>query len=484
MNSRRKILAYCAVALALTWGAPALTAEQQRNERTVLTFSSPVQIPGAVLQPGEYVFKLAPSAANNNIVQVFDANETKLITTTLTVPKQRQDPKGDIVLTFGAAKAGEPPALQAFFYPGTTSGHEFVYPESQARDLAMRNRTLVVSHDRKGTDMQGATLRVFNDQGEAGSYVAGVAGTGQEPNAQAPMIMADRQGTKVQLDDLEENPSKYAGKMVSVDGEVEKVLGPRLFTIDEPNWGDLDGEILVFMPSALAALVAENDKVTISGTMRPFVKTELEREWGWLNPSAEIEAEFAVRHVLVAERLIGGNGDLALKLTATPAAVGTSGTSASGTSSTPAATSASGATTSGTSSTSSGTSTSGTAAPGTSTAGSDSSTRPHATTGRAPVVVSIAEAVSASHDSVGRGVDLNNVRVAEIEKDGGFWIRDEQGNRAFVLPQDHRGTTVPAGQQVSIRGVLLEMPNSMRDRLNATKDNKADLYVFATSIKR
>ena len=467
MSRRRKIVAYCAVALALVWGAPALGAEQQRNERTVLTFSSPVQIPGAVLQPGEYVFKLAPSKSSNNIVQVFDANETKLITTTLTVSKRRQDPKGDVVLTFAAAGSGEPPALQAFFYPGTTTGHEFVYPESQARDLAMRNRTLVVSHDLKGGDLQSATLRVFNDQGEATSYVAGVAGSGQEPNAQAPMIMADRQATKVQLDDLEENPSKYAGKTVSVDGEVEKVLGPRLFTIDEPNWGDLDGEILVFMPSALAALFAEDDKVTISGTMRPFVKTELQREWGWLDPRPEIEAEFAVRQVLVADRLIGGNGDLALKLTAVPESVGTAGTSASGTSVT-----------------SSGTAASGTATSGTPPARSDSSARPHATTGRAPAVVTIAEAVSASADSVGRGVDLNNVRVAELEKDGGFWIRDEQGNRAFVLPQDHRGTRVPAGQQVSIRGVLLEMPSGMRDRLNATKDNKADLYVFATSIKR
>lgn len=250
---------------------------------------------------------------------------------------------------------------------------------------------------------------------------------------------APRQVIKVALDDLEENPSQYLGKSLSVEAQVEEVFGPRLFTIDEPNWGDLDGEILVFMPGALAALVAEDDKITISGTLRPFMKAELQREWGWLDPRPEIEAEFAVRPVLVAERLIGANGDLVLKITAPPA-------------------------------------------PGTS--GSSSETPPYAETGRAPVVVSIAEAVSASEVSVGRGVDLNNVRVAEIEQGGGFWISDPQGNRAFVLPQDHRGTKVSAGQQISLRGVLLEMPTGMRDRLNAAKDSKADLYVFATSIKR
>lgn len=454
MNRQKRLLGYCVVAVALLWGLPGASAgTQQWQERTILTFSSPVQIPGAVLQPGKYVFKLAPSDSNRHMVQVFDESESKLVTTTLTVPKKRQDTKGDVVLAFGAGNAGEPPALQAFFYPGTLYGHEFVYPESQARDLARRNRTLVLSHDVEGTDLEKATLRVFNDRGEAANYVAGVAGSGQEPNAKAPMIMADRQGMKVQLDDLEENPNKYAGRTISVDAEVEEVLGPRLFTIDEPNWGDLDGEILVFMPSALAALVAENDRVTISGTMRPFMKTELEREWGWLDPRPEIEAEFALRPVLVAERLIGGNGDLALKLTATPAPVGTSGKTA--------ATGSSGSATE-----------------------SDSRTRPHAAAGRAPAVVSIAEAVAASEESVGRRVDLTNVRVAESEKDGGFWIRDDQRNRTFVLPQDHRGTRVSDGQQVSISGVLLEMPSAMRERLNATKDNKADLYVFATSIER
>lgn len=446
MNSHRKrtraILGHCAVALSIAWFTASLIAQAPANEKTVLTFSAPVQVPGAVLPPGKYTFKLAPTGSN--IVQVFDENESKLIATTITVPKRRQDPNGDVVLTFGAAGSGEPPALQAFFYPGTLYGHEFVYPEAQARDLAKRNRTLVLSHDVKGTDFEKATLRVVNDRGEATNYVAGVAGSGQEPDAKAPMIMADRQGQKVQLDKLEENAAKYVGKTVSVDGEVEEVFGPRLFTIDEPNWGDLDGEILVFMPTALAALVAEDDKVTISGTMRPFVKTEIEREWGWLDPRPEIEAEFSIRPVLVADRLIGGNGDLALKISATPAAVGTAGS---------------------------------TAAPA----------RPasaNAATGRAPAVVSVAEVVSTTRGSVGRAVDLNKVTVAEIEKDGGFWIRDAQKNRAFVLPQDHRNFKASAGEQVSITGVLLEMPSAMRERLNATKDERADLYVFATNIKR
>ena len=40
------------------------------NQKTVFTFSGPVEIPGQVLQPGTYVFKLADSASDRNIVEV------------------------------------------------------------------------------------------------------------------------------------------------------------------------------------------------------------------------------------------------------------------------------------------------------------------------------------------------------------------------------------------------------------------------------
>jgi hypothetical protein len=41
------------------------------NEKTILTFTEPVMIPDATLQPGTYVFKLADTLAQRNLVQVF-----------------------------------------------------------------------------------------------------------------------------------------------------------------------------------------------------------------------------------------------------------------------------------------------------------------------------------------------------------------------------------------------------------------------------
>jgi uncharacterized protein YdeI (BOF family) len=446
MKPLRQGILYWLVGLAVLWGAPQVSAQAQWKEKMTLSFSEPVRVPGKVLPAGKYMFKLAPSQSNRNIVQIYDEGERELLATTMTVPKKREEAKGDVVLTFGAAAAGAPPALQAYFYPGTIYGHEFVYPEQEARELAARHRTLVVSHDVKGADDETATLRIFNDRGESRDFVAHTSSPGDmtEPDAKAPMVMTDRQGENVSLDTLEENASKYIGQRISVDAEVEEIYGPRLFTIDEPNWGDLDGEVLVFMPSILAALVAEGDRVTISGTMRPFMKAEIEREWGWLETTPEIEADFSVRPVLVAERVVGGQGDLAMRITTEPSPVGTSGGSAAG----KTATTASG--------------------------------------GKSPALNSVADVATASDEAIGRTVDLNGVTVDEVQKDGGFWVRDARGNRAFVLPQDHHNNMmkVSKGQNISIDGITLAMPDGMRDRLNTGPGGQADLYVFATSVTR
>src|SRR5215472_5344987 len=45
------------------------------NKETKLTFSAPVEIPGKVLDPGKYVFRLLDSSSDRNIVQIFSEDE-------------------------------------------------------------------------------------------------------------------------------------------------------------------------------------------------------------------------------------------------------------------------------------------------------------------------------------------------------------------------------------------------------------------------
>lgn len=115
------------------------------NQKTIFTFNVPVEVPGQVLLPGTYVFKLADSASDRNIVQVFNKNETHLYGTFLAIPDYRLKPASKTIVTFEERAAGSPDAVKAWFYPGENYGHDFVYPKPKAAALAKVNNAPVPS---------------------------------------------------------------------------------------------------------------------------------------------------------------------------------------------------------------------------------------------------------------------------------------------------------------------------------------------------
>jgi hypothetical protein len=98
-----------------------------------------------VLPAGTYVFKLAESPADRNIVQVFSQDERHLFGTFLAIPDYRIQPAGRTIITFEERSAGSPEAIKAWFYPGENYGHQFVYPKPKALELAQANNTPVPS---------------------------------------------------------------------------------------------------------------------------------------------------------------------------------------------------------------------------------------------------------------------------------------------------------------------------------------------------
>jgi hypothetical protein len=106
------------------------------NKKTVITISEPLQIPGATLTPGKYVFKLMDSSSNRHIVQVCSEDETKVINTILAVPNQRLQPTGKSEFGFWEMPAGSTAALRSWFYPGDNAGQEFAYPELEAMQIS------------------------------------------------------------------------------------------------------------------------------------------------------------------------------------------------------------------------------------------------------------------------------------------------------------------------------------------------------------
>lgn len=115
------------------------------DKATKVTFGESVQVPGQLLPAGTYYFRLMDSQADRHIVQIFNEDHTKLITTILAIPNYRLQPADKTVLTYAERPAGEPAALQAWFYPGDNFGQEFVYPKSEAERLSQANNTKVPS---------------------------------------------------------------------------------------------------------------------------------------------------------------------------------------------------------------------------------------------------------------------------------------------------------------------------------------------------
>jgi len=123
---------------------PAARADEW-NQKTVVTFSAAVEVPGQVLPAGTYVFKVANSHSNRHIVQVFNKNENQLFGTFLAIPNYRPRPSDKTIIRFEERAAGEPQAVKAWFYPNRNYGHEFVYPKTEAVALAKANNTPVPS---------------------------------------------------------------------------------------------------------------------------------------------------------------------------------------------------------------------------------------------------------------------------------------------------------------------------------------------------
>jgi hypothetical protein len=122
------------------------TAQTDTRDRTFLTFSGAVEMPGVTLPAGTYVFKLADTPSRN-VVQVWDRDEKKMIGHWLFVQAERPEVSQDTVVMFKETAAGQTPAVHYWYYPGERIGKEFVYPKDQALKIAARTNERVLSTD-------------------------------------------------------------------------------------------------------------------------------------------------------------------------------------------------------------------------------------------------------------------------------------------------------------------------------------------------
>ena len=132
--------AWCLGAALALMGSTVIPARaDQWNKETRLEINQPLEIPGKVLTPGTYIFKLADSQSDRNIVQVWSVDaggRRKFVTTVFAVSDYDMETPDKTIIRLEERPSGSAQAIHSWFYPGENTGWQFVYPKSERFQLA------------------------------------------------------------------------------------------------------------------------------------------------------------------------------------------------------------------------------------------------------------------------------------------------------------------------------------------------------------
>jgi hypothetical protein len=179
------------IAIALTLAILAVVAsrvtaqESNVSEKTFLTFSGAVEMPGVTLEPGTYVFKLADTPSRN-VVQVWDKDEKNMIGHWTFVQTERSRVTDENVVMFKETREGATPAVQFWYFPNEKIGKEFIYPKDQAERIAARTGVKVRSDEQ----IVAAAEDVSSIAGAAPAEASADAALREAPAAAQPTAAA------------------------------------------------------------------------------------------------------------------------------------------------------------------------------------------------------------------------------------------------------------------------------------------------------
>jgi|SRR5579872_3416082 len=144
-----KAYLFCLVAFCLV--APLGIRAAEPAKETPFSVNSPLEIPGMMLDSGQYLFRLGEPAPERNVLQVFETVQiwagdgARLLSTLLTMPNYDRPTTDKTVFSFFERGPNDPKALRLWFAPGRDYAQEFVYPKLQAVQLAKSAGRAVLS---------------------------------------------------------------------------------------------------------------------------------------------------------------------------------------------------------------------------------------------------------------------------------------------------------------------------------------------------
>lgn len=105
------------------------------EKKSTLTIAMPLEVPGAILDPGTYVMKLVDTQSNRNIVTITSVDEKKIYATMIATPHVAADDPRHTTFVFYGAPEGSNKALRTWWAPNDRYGQDFVYPPDRAAAL-------------------------------------------------------------------------------------------------------------------------------------------------------------------------------------------------------------------------------------------------------------------------------------------------------------------------------------------------------------
>lgn len=128
--SRLTSLVIPIVAVGVGCAPPLSAAANSWDEFTYITFTAPVEIPGHALPAGTYLFQVADIWSNQDTIEIYTADKSKLIAIVHTLPVYQFEPlPQSTIVTFDERPANTPIALREWFPRNQRWGHRFVYTQ-------------------------------------------------------------------------------------------------------------------------------------------------------------------------------------------------------------------------------------------------------------------------------------------------------------------------------------------------------------------
>jgi hypothetical protein len=148
-------LAVLVILLGMT-GREAQAQSAGPTKKSILNLTDVTEVPGTVLEPGLYVFRLTESDGRRSRVEVLNLDESQIFTTVTAVPDRRGRPESDQFISYYEVVEQGPRPIRSWYHPGSRTGLEFVYPKFRARELAKASGDTVPASEPK----QGAIVAV------------------------------------------------------------------------------------------------------------------------------------------------------------------------------------------------------------------------------------------------------------------------------------------------------------------------------------